>query len=196
MRATVSNDYGFAGMNHEDMKASYKRLVKIHHPDLNPNDRESATERTKILNAEFAYYFARAATEYVRNEKVNNADTEEKKEYYRNRYNDVFVESLEAMINEIYSRNIDQIQNVSVDLVGVFIWIAGISWDMKDTQAQVKSLGFQGSYKHHDDGAKEYMWKWTPEIKRFGSNSNIDDIKRKYGTENKNRRGSYGLVKR
>jgi hypothetical protein len=192
MRA-MTNVYGFQGMNHEDMKKSYRRLALENHPDTNPDDRDGATERMKILTTEFSYWYARAATDYVRDQKVSEADTDSKKDYYRTRYNDAFISSLEEMINAIYATNIDLITGITVDLVGVFIWIAGIKYDMKDAQQQVRALGFQGSYKYHDDGSKEYMWKWTPMIKRFGADPNIDNIQRKYGAINKNRT-KYGMT--
>lgn len=196
MRATVSNDYGFKGMNHEDMKASYKRLVKIHHPDLNPNDRESATERTKILNAEFAYWYSRAATDYVRSEKV--AEEKEKgnttkAERHAQYYNESFAELLERLILDVYATNIDMLDGVSVDLKGVFVWISGIKPEHVKERNAIKELGFTGGWKRHDDGTSEYMWKCTPFLKRFGSNNNIDDISRKYGSINKNRT-KYGMT--
>lgn len=189
MRATVSNDFGFKGMHHDDMKLAFKRLIKIHHPDLGGD-----TATCQLLNAEFAYWYARAATEHVKAEKTESATDDKKREYYQNHYSVKFAESLEELIRNIYATNIDLLDGIEIDLIGVFVWIRGIKATDKDVQTTIKSLGFTGGFKRHDDGTSEYMWKCTPMLRRFGADPNIDNIERKYGKENKNRRASNGLT--
>lgn len=168
-------------MTAEAMKANYRSLVKIHHPDLGGN-----TEVMKQLNAEFSYWYARAASEEVYTRK---SDENPDKDYSKYR-NSEYIQSLEAMINWLLANNLDCFTGVEIDLVGVFIWISGITFEQTEARAIVKEVGFQGSYKYHDNGDREYMWKWTPEIKRFAANPNIDSIKRTYGSFNQNRKGS------
>lgn len=190
MRATVSNDFGFKGMHHDDMKLAFKRLIKVHHPDLGGD-----TATCQLLNAEFAYWYARAATEHVKAEKVAEAQARGKNtEYHENRYTSAFVESLEEMIAWIYSQNIDLMPGISVDVKGVFIWISGIKPEHAEIRNAIKAHGFTGGWKTHDDKTSEYMWKYTPAMRSFGTNHNIDDISRKYGNTNKNRRASNGLT--
>lgn len=183
MPATISTKFFNGRMTADEMKKLYRKLALEWHPDINhaPN----ALEMMKLINAEFSYWYARAATEQVKEEKSQNNPG--KKEYYSQHYSYEFIENLEKMIQWIYDNNIDRMPGLTVDVVGVFIWIAGITPEMNEERAKVKAVGFQGGYKWHDDGSKEYMWKWTPEIKRFKSNPNIDDIKRTYGSERKNR---------
>jgi len=167
------------------------------HPDVCKElSLEDATRKMQQINAEFAFWYARAASSEVKDRKVN--ENPNKREYYETHYTSAtYIDSLEAMIKWILDEGIDYINGISVDIVGVFIWIAGIRYEDADIRAKVKAVGFQGSWKYHDNGDREYMWKWTPEIRRFGSNDNIDDIKRKYGSESvKGRRGNGAMIAR
>ena len=160
----------------EQMKSLYRDLVKQYHPDLHPS---ISDETIKSINNEFSYWYSRAASSEVYERKTSEQPDKDYSKYQDR----VYVESLQAMINEILNRNLDRTPGIEIDVVGVFIWISGITFDCAEQRAIVKALGFQGSYKYHDDGSRTYMWKWTPEIKRFASNPNIDDIKRTYGAE-------------
>lgn len=162
-----------ARMTAEQMKVEYRKLVKIHHPDLGGD-----LETMKRLNNEFSYWYSRAASNEVYERKTAEQPDKDYSKYTSQEY----IDSLEAMINWLFDQNLDRFDGVQVELIGVFVWISGITFDQKEAREIVKAVGFQGSYKHHDDGSKEYMWKWTPEIKRFSSNPNIDDIRRSYGS--------------
>jgi hypothetical protein len=179
----ITTQFFNARMTAENMKAEYKKLVKIYHPDLHPGIDDITI---KTINNEFSYWYARAASEEVYTRKT---DEQPDKDYSKYR-NSEYISNLEAMINWLLANNLDRFTGVEIDLVGVFIWISGITYDQAEARAIVKGVGFQGSYKHHDDGSKEYMWKWTPEIRRFAANPNIDSIKRTYGSYNQNRKGS------
>lgn len=170
-----------ARMTAEAMKAEYKKLVKIHHPDLGGD-----LETMKKLNNEFSFWYSRAASEEVYTRKT---DEQPDKDYSKYR-NSEYISNLESMINWLLGQNLDRFAGVEIDLVGVFIWISGITVEQKEAREIVKAVGFQGSFKKHDDGSSEYLWKWTPEIKRFAANPNIDSIKRTYGSFNQNRKNT------
>lgn len=173
-------------MSADELKATYRRLVRDLHPDLHPEIDDS---KIKTLNNEYAYYYARAASSEVHAAKTEKDPSKDYSKYTSASY----IESIEAMIAWLIENNVYTYETIGdleedrnsgrlyVDLVGVFIWIGGIGRDDIEIRNTVKSAGFQGSVKFHDDGSREYMWKWTPEIRRFGSNANIDDIYRKYG---------------
>lgn len=183
----VTTQYFNRSMTSEAMKALYKKLVKQYHPDINHG---ISDEFIKAINNEFSYWYARAASSEVYEKKSGENPQKDYSKYTTQAY----IDSLEQMIAWIYSNNIDRLPGLDVDLVGVFIWISGISYEMVEARNLVKGVGFQGAWKYHDDGSKEYMWKYTPEIKRFAANPNIDDIKRKYGSVSYKRSGNKQLA--
>lgn len=172
----MNTQYFNPKMNAEEMKSLYRTLVKQYHPDLNKG---ISDEFIKQINNEYSFWYARAASKEVYERKT----TENPSKDYSKYQNPVFIQNLQDMIKEIYSRNLDQVYGIDIDLVGVFIWIAGIGVEDREVRDIVKSLGFNGAWKDHDDGSRSYMWKWTPELRRFKSNPNIDDIKRRYGSQ-------------
>ena len=180
--ATVSTKFFNPNMSAADMKALYKTLAKQNHPDLGGD-----LETMKLINAEYAYWYARSSVKETRETKT--ADKPESADYYTNYYNDEFINSLEKMIAWIYNNNVDRIQGLTVEIIGVFVWIGGVTAEMRETQFLIKSVGFKGSWKVFDDGHKAFMWKWTHEIRRFGSEKNFDTISRKYGSTDVKRSG-------
>ena len=46
------------GSSRNELKARYKQLVKIHHPDLNGGDKK-AEERLKLINEAYTYLLGR-----------------------------------------------------------------------------------------------------------------------------------------
>lgn len=180
--ATVSTKFFNGSMTAADMKASYKTLAKKNHPDLGGD-----LETMKLINAEYAYWYATVSVRETRETKIN--DKPESREYYEGYYTQEFIDSLEKMIGWIYNNNIDRIAGLTVEIIGVFVWIGGVTAEMKETQFLIKSVGFKGSWKVFDDGHKAFMWKWTHEIRRFGSEKNFDTISRKYGSADVKRSG-------
>lgn len=185
----ITTQYFNGRMTSAQMKKLRRDLSLTWHPDVcsDPN----ATKIMQQINAEFAYWYARAASEDVYQEKTAKAASEGKTWDYSKYRKAEYHESLESMINWFFNNGLDRIDTLNADIVGVFIWIGGIKAEDKELRELVKSVGFQGGYKYHDDGTREYMWKWTYEIKRFAANPNIDDIKRRYGSEDVRNRRQY-----
>lgn len=176
MFRSMTSKYFNGKMTAQTMKTLYRNLVRQYHPDLNPG---ISDDTIKQINNEYSYWYARAASEETYTTKTEaNPDKDYSK--YRNQE---YIDSLENMIKWILENNIDLISGIEVELIGVFIWIGGIKPQDVDIRNKVKGIGFQGGWKITNDEEKVYMWKWTPEIKRFKSNPNIDSIRDTYGSE-------------
>ena len=177
-RSNVTSQYFNGSMTAETMKKLHRKLVMQYHPYLNKN---VDIRIIQTINAEYSYWYARAASEEVYTRK--SEENPDKQEYYQNRYRSrEYIDSLENMINWILNNNIDGIDGITVELIGVFIWIGGIKPEDVEIRAKIKNVGFQGSWKI--DGAdKVYMWKWTPEIKRFNSEPDINKIRARYDSQ-------------
>jgi len=179
----ITSQYFNARMTAAQMKASYKDLVKQYHPDINHG---ISDEFIKAINNEFSYMYARAASKEV----YETKSTENPSKDYTRYTSQAYIDSLESMINWIYSNNIDRIPSITLEIIGVFIWISGVKAEDREIREQIKSVGFQGSFKVQDNGESIYMWKWTPEIRRFNGEHNIDTIRKHYGTMNYKRSGN------
>jgi curved DNA-binding protein CbpA len=173
----MNTQYFNPRMTAEEMKIAYRTLVKQYHPDLNKGIDDSFI---KQINNEYSFWYARVASKEIYNQKTSADPSKDYSKYQ----SDVFIQSLEDMIREIYSRNLDQIYGITIELMGVFIWIAGIGVEDEEVRNIVKSLGFNGAYKYHNDGTRTYMWKWTYELRRFKADPNIDRIRERYGSQN------------
>lgn len=171
-------------MTAEQMKKTFKRLALQWHPDICKD--ENATRIMQEINAAFAWFYARvSAKETYENKTAENPDRD-----YSKYTTQAYIDSLESMINWIYSENIDRIPSITLELIGVFVWIAGVKPEDKDIREKIKVVGFQGSFKINDAEESIYMWKWTPEIRRFNGEHNIDTIRKHYGSINYKRSGS------
>jgi hypothetical protein len=171
-------NYFTARMTAQEMKNEYRNLAKKYHPDLGGD-----TKTMQEINSQFAYQYARTASKEAYESKTQQSPDKDYSKYQNDRY----INDLEKMIAWIYDNNIDRIQSITVELIGVFIWIGGIRVEDKEVRERIKDVGFQGSWKITDEGDKAYMWKWTPEIKRFKAEDNIDTIRRNYGSQDKKR---------
>lgn len=183
----------------DDLKSKFRKLIQKYHPDINPNvtpdDLKYFKEQNNIYDQqrrEFAYWYARAATEYVREKKKDeHKDNQKKTEYYENHYDRVYIDSLEKMLYWLYEQDIDLIDGIVVELIGVFIWIGGVKPEHRNVINKIKSVGFQGSWKKDEKNGEEtkvFMWKWTPKIARFDSEEDMRKIRGHYGSEVKNRK--------
>lgn len=59
--------------NEADLKAQYKRLAVLHHPDKNPNDPD-ATKRMQDINAEFRMMLRKSNSSFEFNDSDNFDD--------------------------------------------------------------------------------------------------------------------------
>jgi hypothetical protein len=171
--ATVTNVYEFMGMNAEDMKGSYKRLVKKLHPDVSGYN---STEDMKILNSEFAWWYAHSATKETRETKTDNRP--QSADYYRTTYNDDFAKNLAGVVEWMISHSIFTREDLTAEICGVFIWVSGIALrDEPDTRATLKNSGFRYS-------ADKRSWFFTPTSTAgmMATGKSLDAIRNTYGS--------------
>lgn len=180
MSATITNVYEFKGMNANDMKLAYKRLVKKLHPDISGYD---STDDMKILNGEFAYWYAIAARDFVYNAKV--ADKPESRDWYYSQYHSAtYVHDLASAINALLNNKIYTNDLYDVEIVGVFVWIFGVGKEDKMAHSELRGMGFQFKMKW-DEARKESIpaWFYTPNYRRINTNTTRQYMERKYGAQ-------------
>ena len=100
----------------EEVKATYKKLAKQHHPDLGGD-----TATMQEINKEYAFASAKA---------IKGANlTEEETEH-------------EILSSELYRKAIEQIihlDDIKIELVGYWIWVTGGTYPVRAT---LKDAGF------------------------------------------------------
>lgn len=173
MSATITNVYEFRGMNADDMKLSYKRLVRKLHPDVSGYD---STRDMQILNAEFAWWYAHAATSEVKDKKT--ADRPQSRDYYHETYTDSFAEALGNAVEWLLNHSIYTRDDLTAEICGVFIWISGDALRNEPvTRQTLKDSGFRYS-------SDKRAWFYTPTstagMKATGKS--LDAIRNSYGS--------------
>lgn len=137
----------------EDLKAEYRRLVKLHHPDCGGD-----TATMQAINDEHDRLF-----EILKRQHNESADeyhqTTETAEEFRN------------LINELL-----KLDGIICELCGNWLWISG---NTKIHKEVLKSLGCRWSqnkqmwyWRHPEEGRKHYKWHKT-----------MNDIRTKYGSQ-------------
>lgn len=140
-----------------DIKETYKKLVKQYHPDLNPNT--DTTETMKQINNEY---------EAILQDKnfINNLNTDNKKEYTQTDFT-----AYRDIINILI-----KMQNVKIEIIGSWIWLSGNTYSYKDT---IKDLNFRWS-------TSKKMWYYFKDIentqKTRCKTKNINDTRALYGS--------------
>jgi hypothetical protein len=157
-----------------EVKAAYKKLAKLHHPDVG-----GSTKTMQQINAEFAKVYAFYSGKEVRASKV--AENGEKAHY--DQYTSAeFQQKLSNAINVIFNANIDRIDGVLVELIGTWIWISGAKLkDLPHVRAILKDTGFQWN------SAKK-TWSYTPGKRiSFRTNTDMEYKRNRYGSTVLNR---------
>lgn len=151
----------------QEVKAKYRQLAKELHPDKN-----GSTELMQNLNAEYAFVIAKLAKgENISDEEVNHIITES--EEYKNAIN--------AIIH---------CENITIELVGSWIWVSG---ETKAIKELLKANGFLWAKK------KENLSLWffrSQEFScknKFAKHTDFDTIKNKYGSQKIKPKGVYKL---
>lgn len=143
--------------NIADVKAEYKRLAKLHHPDVGGD-----TATMQAVNAQYADAIHRiqrggehpspaSATASSR----QRADVPEE-----------FIAVINAVIG---------LHGVDLDLVGDWLWATGNTYPNRDA---LKAAGFRFA-------SKKRAWYWHPADAAMSraSRKSLDEIKDKYGSE-------------
>lgn len=137
----------------EDLKAEYRRLVKLHHPDMGGD-----LETMKAINDEHDRVF-----EILKKQHNASAD-----EYHQTTET---AEEFRTLINELL-----KLSGIIVELCGNWVWLSGNTKEHKET---LKALGCRWSqnkqmwyWRHPEDGRKHYKGHKT-----------MSDIRMKYGSQ-------------
>lgn len=139
----------------EELKKEYRRLAVLHHPD-NGGD----AENMKILNNEYDYLF----------ERLKNTHKSHAGEYYEKESTGETPEEWKELIEKLIAL---KMVDVTIEIIGSFIWISGNTKPYKDA---LKALGFKWSQN-------KMAWYMAPEGYRRKSRKQYDlnDIRGMYG---------------
>ena len=137
----------------EDLKAEYRRLVKIHHPDMG-----GSTETMQAINDEHDRVF-----EILKKQHNASAD-----EYHQTTET---AEEFRTIINALL-----KLSGVVVELAGNWLWMSGAT---KEHKEELKALGCRWSqnkqmwyWRHPEEGRKHYRGHKT-----------MQQIRAKYGSQ-------------
>lgn len=140
----------------EELKKVYKKLALKMHPDCGGNE-----EEMKVLNNEYDELF----------EKLKNVHKNKEGQFYTKETEETPAE-FKDILNILFAL---KMQDVTVEIVGSFIWLTGNTKPYKD---KFKELGFRYS-------PKKYAWYKAPKNykKRSYKNYNMNDIRSMYGSK-------------
>lgn len=137
----------------EDLKAEYRRLVKIHHPD-----RGGDTETMKQVNNDYSAAFERLKAQHNETHDAEHQTTETPEE---------FMEIIDKLL---------KLDGLDIELCGSWLWIGGNTRYHKDA---LKAAGCRWSnnkklwyWRHEEDGHR-----WSRGKKSIG------EIRAKYGSQ-------------
>lgn len=137
----------------DELKAEYRRLVKLHHPD-----RGGDAETMKAINNEYEIAFEQLKKHHNATHDAEHQTTETAAE---------FIEIIEKLL---------KLDGLDIELCGSWLWIGGNTRENKDA---LKAAGCRWSnnkklwYWHHpEEGSKWHKGKAT-----------ISEIRAKYGSQ-------------
>lgn len=131
--------------NINDLRNSYKKLLIKYHPDNNPNS--DTTAIMQEINLEY--------NTLLNQFQSSNYTQEQKNE-----------------IKEILNELITVDANISIELIGSWIWVSGDTYPIKD---RLKNLNFKWS-------ANKKMWYWGELAHSSHAPMDISSIRLKYGS--------------
>ena len=147
-----------------EIKQQYRELCKKFHPDLNPDNPETAAEAMKAINAEYEDILkdlmSNAFNAYQQERKDSGAETWEQD---MTPFADILAQIL-------------HMDDIDIEIIGFWIY-AFNSFTRRD---ELKDLGFWFSSKHR-------AWVYSGTAKRrVPSKLTLDQIKAKYGSDKVN----------
>jgi len=136
----------------DEVKATYKKLAKQYHPDLGGD-----TVTMQEINKEYAFASAKA---------IKGANLSEEETEHEILSSEAYRKAIEAIIH---------LDGITIELVGWWIWVTGLTRPVKDT---LKQAGFFFA-------SKKLAWYFrTAEYKvNKGGKKSLDEIRAKYGSE-------------
>ena len=144
----------------EAVKAEYRRLAKLHHPDIGGD-----TETMQELNAQ--YHRALERMDGQRNH--DDQGREHTYTYNRDREQEI-MDKLGELLAVLPG-------GVEIALIGLWLWIIGTEKEDKDTQGKLKEAGCRWH-------SKRKCWYWRPaSMKHYGrqNKGGLASMAMKYG---------------
>jgi len=146
----------------EELRKQYKELLKQYHPD-NAN---GSTEATQEINAEYDRLFKVLKDKH---ESKQTSTTDNKTDFNNMKYNFEEDENLREVLQKVI-----HFSNITIDIVGVFIWIDGNTYPYKN---ELKEIGFKWS------GQRKKWYFHNGEYKKRGNRKlSYTDIQNLYGS--------------
>lgn len=137
----------------EELKAEYRRLIKLHHPDFG-----GSTATMQQINAEHDLVFEQLKAQHNASADEFHQTTETPEEF-------------RSLINELL-----KLPGVIVELCGNWVWLSGNTREHKEV---LKSLGCRWAaqkklwyWRHEEAGRRHYR-----------GNKTMQDIRSKYGSQ-------------
>ena len=137
----------------DELKAEYRRLIKIHHPDCGGD-----TETMKQVNNDYKERFEQLKKHHNETSDAEHQTTETAAE---------FMEIIEKLMH---------MEGIEAELCGSWIWCRGNTYEYKD---QLKAMGFNWSkakrswyWRHPEETSRRYRGKST-----------MEQIREKYGSQ-------------
>ena len=139
----------------EELKAAYRKLAQIHHPD-----RGGDTATMQAINAAYDELFPRLKDVH----KTKDGET-----YTARQESTETAAEFQDLITQLM-----RMDDIVIEVIGCFVWVTG---DTKPHKEQLKALGF----KWH---MKKTAWYLAPEGYRQRSRREygLDEIRSMYGT--------------
>jgi hypothetical protein len=152
-----------------EIKSEYRRLAKLHHPDLGGD-----TATMQRVNELYQNALALAHGQI-------RVGTDGKEHTYK--YNQAWEQAIMDKVLEVLGLGLD---NLVVEIIGVWVWVSG------STRAQKDLLNRNGvGLRWH---GKRQMWYWKPYAGRTHySKRTTDDLRRMYGSRKFNESDSQTL---
>jgi hypothetical protein len=139
------------------IKSEYRRLAKLHHPDLGGD-----LEKMKQVNLQ--YHAALLA--------VNGQTRTDNGKTFTYKYNEKTEQAVMDKVLEILALNLD---NLEIEIIGIWVWVSGSTKDQKDLLNR-NGVGL----KWH---SKRLMWYWKPyRGKTYYSNASTNQLRQQYGS--------------
>lgn len=148
--------------NLDELRKQYRDLLKLYHPD-NAN---GSTGITQQINAEYDQLFKILKN---RHETHSADDNQNSTDFNNMKYDFTEDQILREMLQQII-----HMHNVTIEVVGAWLWISGNTYQYKK---ELKSLGFKWA-------SQKKMWYWHSEAFRKKSHKSLsmDDIRNYYGS--------------
>lgn len=148
--------------NLDELRKQYRDLLKLYHPD-NAN---GSTEITQQINAEYDQLFKILKN---RHETHSADDNQNSTDFNNMKYDFTEDQILREMLPQII-----HMHNVTIEVVGAWLWISGNTYQYKK---ELKSLSFKWA-------SQKKMWYWHSEAfkKKSHKSLSMDDIRNYYGS--------------